>query len=231
MKKVDIEGVRNPIVYISIAIILGSVFWGFYKSEYIWLAALAVSLFFITVLLKSNFIFLIIIFLFFALSVFNNFNYYNLKIKEEFNGEIKILEVKSYCITGKFKERLINIEGGKNKFKIGDKVRVEGKFEKGLDFEKGIIGTIKINKINDVSDSLRRKLYRLREEVYENLNDNIGERKSALLCSMAFGYSDNIDEADREEMQNFGVIHVISVSGLHVALIYSILKKLFGIRL
>ena len=163
--------------------------------------------------------------------MFNNFNYYNLKIKEEFNGEIKILEVKSYCITGKFKERLINIEGGKNKFKIGDKVRVEGKFEKGLDFEKGIIGTIKINKINDVSDSLRRKLYRLREEVYENLNDNIGERKSALLCSMAFGYSDNIDEADREEMQNFGVIHVISVSGLHVALIYSILKKLFGIRL
>ena len=36
MKKVDIEGVRNPIVYISIAIMLGSVFWGFYKSEYIY---------------------------------------------------------------------------------------------------------------------------------------------------------------------------------------------------
>lgn len=230
MKKVDIEGVRNPIVYISIAIMLGSVFWGFYKSEYIWLAALAVSLFFIIVLLKSNFIFLIIIFLFFALSLFNNFNYYNLKLKEEFNGEIQISEVKSYYTIGKFKGRLINIEGGKNKFKIGDKIRIEGKFQENLDFERGIIGTIKISEINNVSDSLRRKLYRLREKVYEKLKENVGERKSALLCSMAFGYSDNIDEADREEMQNLGVIHVISVSGLHVALIYSILKKLFGIR-
>lgn len=160
MKKVDIEGVRNPIVYISIAIMLGSVFWGFYKSEYIWLAALAVSLFFIIVLLKSNFIFLIIIFLFFALSLFNNFNYYNLKLKEEFNGEIQISEVKSYYTIGKFKGRLINIEGGKNKFKIGDKIRIEGKFQENLDFERGIIGTIKISEINNVSDSLRRKLYR-----------------------------------------------------------------------
>lgn len=231
MNKIDVEGVRSPIIYISIAILLGSVFWGFYKSKYIWLAVLSVSLFFIVVFIKSNIAFLFITVLFFLLSIFNNFNYYNLKIKEDFKGEILVSEVKSYYTLGKYKGRLLYIEGGKDNLKRGDKINVEGSFTKDINFEMGIIGKITIDEIKGISDSLNRKLYRLREKVYKGLKENTGERKSALLCSMAFGYSDNIDEEDREEMKNLGVIHVISVSGLHVSLIYSVLKKLLGIRL
>lgn len=227
----DIERVRSPIIYICIAIILGSFTFGLYKNEYLWLAGVSVSLFFIVVYRKSNLSFLIITTLFFLLALFNNLIYYGLSINDEFKGEIQITEIKSYYTIGDFKGRLVYVEGFEDKFKVGEKINVKGKFSKELNIERGTIGTVKISKVNNVSETFKRKLYILREKVYENLKDNIGKRKSALVCSMAFGYSDNIDEEDRKEMQNLGIIHVISVSGLHVALIYSVLKRVFKLEI
>lgn len=231
MKIYDIEKVRNPIIYISIALILGSLFWGMYNNKYIWLAVLTVSLFFIVTYLNSNFSFLSIIILFFVLGVFNNFNYYNLTLGEGFTGDVVIEEVKPYYKMGNYKGRLVYIEGIKDEVKIGHKINVRGKFYEKIDFEKGTIGTLKVSHINGVEETLKRKLYKLREKIYEELKENIGERKSALVSSVAFGYTDNIDEEDEEEMRNLGVIHVISVSGLHVALIYSVLKRITGIKI
>ncbi|MFQ6999899.1 MAG: ComEC/Rec2 family competence protein [Clostridium sp.] len=45
------------------------------------------------------------------------------------------------------------------------------------------------------------------------------------MLSLAFGCSDYLDNEDSEDMRGMGVIHAVSVSGLHVALVYGILKK------
>ena len=136
MKIYDIEKVRNPIIYISIALILGSLFWGMYNNKYIWLAVLTVSLFFIVTYLNSNFSFLSIIILFFVLGIFNNFNYYNLRLREGFTGDIIIVEAKPYYKMGNYKGRLVYIEGTKDEVKIGHKINVTGKFCEKIDFER-----------------------------------------------------------------------------------------------
>ena len=56
----------------------------------------------------------------------------------------------------------------------------------------------------------------------------MGYRKAGLVSSIAFGYSDGLDSEDKSEMKNFGIIHSISVSGLHVAIVYGFLRVFVG---
>ena len=42
----DIEGVKNPIVYISLTLVFSSIFYGLY-NDYLWLAGISASFFII----------------------------------------------------------------------------------------------------------------------------------------------------------------------------------------
>lgn len=230
MKLVNIEEVNNPIIYISIAFISASLAFAFLESRYIWLAVLTVGLFFIFIKISTNYAFTLIIIIFFSLSIINNYIYYNLDITSDFNGSITVTEKKSYYAIGSYKGRLLYLEGDLKNIKTGQKIDLYGSFDKKIDFENGTLGSLKLLKVNSVCDTYKRKLYNLREKVFESLKNNIGERKSALISSVAFGYTDNLDEADKTDMQNLGVIHAVSVSGLHVALIFNLIKGLLGVK-
>ena len=82
--------------------------------------------------------------------------------------------------------------------------------------------------INKVDGDFITKLYDVKRNIYTRLEENLGKRKAGLIASIAFGYSDYLDEEDKEDMKNFGVIHSISVSGLHVAIVYGFLRIFMG---
>ncbi|MBD7909808.1 ComEC/Rec2 family competence protein [Clostridium cibarium] len=227
MKFKDIEKVNSPIVYIVLSFILGSVIYGLY-DKYLWLAVISASLFFVFTFFKSNMMFTIIVVAFFLLSLVDNVAYYKINFSNSFSGKVQIVEVKSYSKIATYKGKRFYLQGEGSKYKQGNNIYVEGELTKGIDKDKGILGSITVKKGRVLEKNLVSRLYDIREEIYEKLNNNLGRRKAALVSSLAFGFSDYLDEEDKEDMKNLGVIHAISVSGLHVALVFSFLRAFLG---
>ena len=60
---------------------------------------------------------------------------------------------------------------------------------------------------------------------------NEEERKAALITSVSFGYKGELNDDHKELMKSLGISHVISISGLHLVLVYNVLRKLLGVKL
>lgn len=226
MKFKDIEKVNRPIVYISLSLILGSIIYGIHDN-YLWLAVLSASLFFMFIYLNTNIMFTIITIVFFSVGLINNINYYRIDYNK-FSGKVQVVEEKTYSKIVSFKGKRFYLQEGDSKYSLGDNVYIEGELIEGVDKDKGILGTLKVQKAKILNKSLVSRLYDIREEIFTKLRENLGQRKAALVASLAFGYSDYLDSEDEEEMKNLGVIHAISVSGLHVALVFSLLRIFLG---
>lgn len=222
-----IEDIKRPILYISLSVIISSVIYGVYSINK-WFAVISAGLFFIFILKKTNKYFVLIIFGFFIIQFVNNYCYYNDLTECNVQGSIKIVKEYNGCYLGKINNRKVYINNIEKNIIPGKVLMIKGEIKKETDIEKGIVGNIKVKKYKIKKDSVFNKIFSLRNMVFEKLKSNLGQRKAALVCSMAFGYKDYLDAEDEEEMRNLGIIHVISVSGLHVAFIFLILKKLIG---
>lgn len=214
--------VKTPIIYISLTIIISSIVYGLY-FKYFLPAAIVAGCFFIFILFSTNKYFTIFIVIIFLIGIGININYYNVNINKNFIGKIRVIENKSYYKIISFKGKRLYIQDFQGE--LGEKFIIKGIFTKGVDREKGIIGNIKVNSSKKIKEDFRYKLYELRKKIYFKLEENIGKRKAGLILSLAFGCSDYLDNEDSEDMRGMGVIHAVSVSGLHVALVYGILKK------
>uniref|UniRef100_UPI002609A0AE ComEC/Rec2 family competence protein n=1 Tax=uncultured Clostridium sp. TaxID=59620 RepID=UPI002609A0AE len=71
-------------------------------------------------------------------------------------------------------------------------------------------------------------LSNFRENINEVYKESLGEKRGDLLASIVFGQDENLKEYDKELMNKLGIIHAVSVSGLHVGLIFLIFKKIFN---
>ena len=220
----QIENVKLPIIYISLSLVISSFCYGIYSSS-LWLAVLSAGLFFIYVIFDTNIYFGIIIIIFFILQWMINYNYYNLSLGNNIEGEIKIVEKNGYYIICDYKGRNFNIEGNIASLNVGDRIYINGHFIEGINKEKGIIGLIKIEKSKKLDGGFISSLYELRKEIFLKLEENIGRRKAGLISSLSFGYTEYLDTEDKQEMKSLGIIHAISVSGLHVALVFLIINK------
>jgi len=75
----------------------------------------------------------------------------------------------------------------------------------------------------------KRLLYSLREKVIRLLQQYIpGPRESALAEALLIGYKDDLDKGLLQSYSNTGVVHIIAVSGMHLALIYWVLNLLLA---
>lgn len=222
----EIEKVKMPIIYISLALILSTICYGIY-DKYLWLAVLIAGLFFIFLFFASNIYFTIVIIIFFILGGLINYNYYNLKINDNVSGSAVIIEKKNKIIC-EYKGRNFYFDESLSKYNVHDKFYFEGRFTENIDKEKGIIGTINVDQYKKLDKDLLGKIYQIRQKVFDELSKNIGQRKAGFVSALSFGYTEYLDSEDQKEMKNLGIIHAISVSGLHIVLIFSIVNKILG---
>lgn len=73
-----------------------------------------------------------------------------------------------------------------------------------------------------VSEKIRQKLLNIYRE------NNITEERFAILSALTLGYKDALDPETKQVFSMTGATHVLSVSGLHVAIVFIAVKLIFG---
>ncbi|MGL4571228.1 MAG: ComEC/Rec2 family competence protein [Clostridium sp.] len=220
----NIGKVKLAILYIAVTFLTSSLFYRYINSD-LWLALIIVSLLFLWVFLKEGIEFSIFLLGIFVIGIIININFYNIKVNNV--EKIRIERLYSYGGIGNINSRKVFLKGDLKGFCEGQEIISKGEFEKVLDKETGTIGEFKIESSKIIDKSIFTKLSKIKEDFKRELEKNIGMRKASLVTSIVFGRDSFLDSEDEEDMKKFGIIHALSVSGLHIGVIFLIFKKLF----
>lgn len=214
---------NNPLLYIFMVFLLASFTYEIYYYSKLAAILIAASLFFLIAFNTERHLkmFLPIIFM---IALMNNIFYYN--YTPEDNVEVRVVSLKYNSGIGEIKGRKVKIIIDDSADIIGSKIYAKGYFTRELNISKGIIGDFTILAYEKGKEDFSSALYSLRKELYEKIQIKLGARKAGIISSVAYGYGENIDNYDREKMKYYGISHAISVSGLHITMVYSIASLL-----
>ena len=222
------KGFNNPLPYIFIVFILSYFSYEIYSKNIILASFYVVSFFIFIMYFKGKYIMFILV-LFFVAALNNTICFYNYTPKEV--EEVRITEVKNYYGKGEVNGRIVSLSNINENIEVGNKILVKGKFTENKNISNGVIGDYKIEDYKVLKSDFIDKLYKRRKYVFESIESKLGERKAALITSVSFGYKGELNEDHKELMKNLGISHVISISGLHLVLVYNVLRKLLGVKL
>mgnify|MGYP005804674853 CR=1 FL=1 len=161
--------------------------------------------------------------------------------------KIKLLKGKNKnkCLYLKIdKKQEVNLE-------YGDKIFITGEFQEpqGMRNEGGfnykeylkslnIYGSVKAKNIKVIEkikgNIFMNFIYKISDEIKENIEEFMGEKYSGLLLGLLLGDSSKIDENIEENFKITSLTHILAVSGAQVSYIivamYSLLKRKIGIQ-
>jgi competence protein ComEC len=155
--------------------------------------------------------------------------YFYIEIPQSVN--IRITEKKSYYYLANYKGRKLILKGNISKLQEGEKVRVHGKFEKEMDLERGIVGVYKVKNYKYLKKDVIFHLYQIKRNIYFQFKQSMGEERASVIMSLCYGDTQYLSKEDKNQFQKLGVLHAVSVSGFHMAIIYEVLEKFIGLRL
>lgn len=219
-----LEEVSNPIIYIFSSIACSCICYGIY-SDLRGLSIFIAALFFAYILFYFGAEFCALMAIFFMIGIYVNISYY--AIPDKSKNIVRVVEINSYNTIGSVNGKNIVLDS-KYEFIQGRKYYIKGSIVNKPDKYKGIVGSVTPCKIEEQNDDYISRMYKFKNSIFDRLKENIGKRKAGLITSIAFGDSNNIDSEDKDDMKNYGIIHSVSVSGLHVAVIYGFLKCILG---
>lgn len=222
---------NKAIVYYTIMVFLGML------SGYLYFFNKVIALiFFITisgvmaVTIKNKYAILMIIFLILGFGLF--YQYFNIDVPRRGVYELKLDEYKEYYTEGEYKGRRakLNLPDNKEKIKEGSYIKGHGVFKKEISYENGFIGTIYIDTVKETRSGILQKIYEFKNYTIDSFKETLGDKRAAVINGVAYGMVDSIDEDTMNQLKTLGIIHVISVSGLHIALVFSAVEKVFGYK-
>lgn len=222
------KGFNNPLVYIFIVFILSSFIYELYSKNKLLAIFYTCSFFVFLFYFKGAYITSILI-LFFIVALNNITCFYSYTPSKV--EKIRIIEVKNFYGKGKIDGRIVNLSNIDKGIEVGNTLLVKGEFTENKNIGAGIIGDYKIENYKVLKPDLIDKLYKRRMKVFKSIENKLGKRKASLITSVSFGYKSELNEDYKELMKNLGISHVISISGLHLVLVYSVLRKLLGKKL
>lgn len=144
------------------------------------------------------------------------------------NTEVRILEVKGETALGSVSGRNILLNGNVKDLKVGYKTFITGSFKKQNIYERGIIGIYDIKSYEICEEDLKSLSYRLKEHINKSLAMSLTENEAALTRSLSFGDTSLLSEEQKLTFKNLGVVHAVSVSGLHISIIYKAVEGIAG---
>ena len=216
---------KRPLIYYCIAFLFGCYSALFILNNNFFGAALAASfLACIFITQKSKLSYVAAVFL--ILGYVNYYLYYSLVPPQNF--PIRIDKVQSYYSTGSYLGRKFVVKGNVQGVAEGEKLYINGSYVFNPQYDKGIIGDIEIKSISGRKKDFISKLYTFKRKLYEKYEANMGEKPAAEVMAACFGDDSYMGQDTMQEMSSLGIVHVISVSGLHMALIYKVCEMFLG---
>lgn len=218
----------RPMILIYINFVMGVCTFFIFQYFGILPALLFLTLAFIFLWRVKERHFTLVLAAFLLLGIFSCTLFYNIfnqgkvyRIVREENGY--------YLGTKSFKNYILY---SKTPLLIGERYYIEGTFEKEPEFNKGIVGIITGEKTRKLKSDIISKFQHIKNLYYESLMEaGLSEEEAAVLLALSVGDSNHISYESRISLNLLGIAHVISVSGLHLSLIYGVLKKLTGYKL
>lgn len=217
----------RPLIWYGAAIFMGSLSSLVLFNNKIIGAAFAASFLSAIYFTKEKKEFIIVL-LFFILGIISFANYFNIKVTD--TATIRITDQKYYYYMGNYKGRKIIIKGNVKGLYKGCKIDAKGIYKSDADYKRGIIGTYNIESYKLKNQDFISFLYKIKKNMYLNFSSRLGEEKSALLMALSFGDTSYLINSQKDEFNKLGVIHAISVSGFHMALIYGVMEKALGMK-
>ena len=223
----------RPMVQLYMGLLAGSIlyFANVYMGMFI---AAAWMIVYLIILMKARFeAYLTAVILGFTLLSFINCHLYFYSNSPEEIEVVRIEAARTGYYIASHKNKTIKLfvggsQGDKQEIQIGRKYLINGDFKSKPDYTKGISGEFYGESLMHLKEDLIYKGYKVKQELYEKVSKAIDEEGAGVILALSCGDSSYIDYSKREEFSFLGISHIISVSGLHVALIYNLLKKFTG---
>lgn len=217
----------RPLVFYAVSLYLGCISYILFK-DIAFLGAVLTASFLIIIFFTIEKRFFAIIISFFLLGFFSSLAYYNL-ISFDKIETIRVKEIKDFYSIGEIKGKKVILKGNIQGVLEGDKILVHGGFEEKGDYYRGIVGEFYVSKYKTYEKDAVSKLSEVKRKLFDKFNTNLGEEQAGFLMSICFGETNYLSENQKSEFQRLGVVHAISVSGFHMAVIYKVLEGFLGI--
>lgn len=217
---------NRPMAVYAVSILFGCLSALCFAQNIIIGAVITASFLAVTFFTFENKGILALSYLFVLLGFLSFFMYYNVNVNKEIT--FRVTQAGRYYSSCSYNHRNIEVKGNLEKVGNGSIVKAAGSFDYQRDYGKGIIGTFTIKSIKSEDKDYLTLLYNIKSDIYKNLKQNISDKDTAIIMSVCFGDTEYLDINQKNEFQKLGIIHAISVSGFHMAIVYGIFEAIFG---
>ncbi|WAG70057.1 ComEC/Rec2 family competence protein [Clostridium sp. CF011] len=220
----------RPLVYYAITILMGCLTCLILINNPILGAVIAASFLAIMFFTIDKKFFYIVV-CFFIIGTINYYSYFNTNLPSKQKLKVRISEKSTYYCTAKYDNKKIVLEGDIFELTQGRSFWINGNFRKLAVYERGIVGTYTVKNYKICNEDLISKIESFRRGLYEKFSEVLGKEKSALVMAVCFGDSGYIEKTQKEDFKKLGISHVISVSGLHMSIVYKALEIIMGYKI
>ncbi|MGH4125868.1 MAG: ComEC/Rec2 family competence protein [Clostridium sp.] len=179
--------------------------------------------------IDKKFFYLIVCF--FIISAINYYAYFNINLPKSQKLKVRISDKNNYYCYAKSSNKKIILKGNIFGLTEGRNVWIRGNFKKMAVYERGIVGTYIVNDYKICNEDLISKIESFRRDLYKKFSVVLGKEKTALVMAVCFGDSGFIEKTQKEDFKKLGISHVISVSGLHMSIVYKALEIISGYKI
>lgn len=220
-------GLSKPTVAYFIAMIVGSLDFVLFKINFF--MGFIFCIIFILIVIKTIEIrFSIIITLFFLFSFLNIMEYFNFNLNNDGIYKIRVEKNYGYFATGSYFGRKISLIGDMKSIKEGCSYYIKGEYKNKIEIESGTVGELSISENKKCQYDALYYLTLFKKNVSNKFINLLGTDKGSIVLSLCFGETDDLSNISKENFKNLGIIHAISVSGFHIAMVFKIIAIVFG---
>jgi competence protein ComEC len=219
----------RPLMYYATTIFMGCVTCLILINNPILGAVIAAS--FLAIMyftIERRFFYLVVCF--FIIGTVNYYAYFNVNLPNAQSLKVRVSEKSKYYCIAKVGNKKIVLEGNVFELTEGRNVWIKGDFYKKAVYERGVVGTYKVNDYKIYNEDLISKIESFRRDLYEKFSKRLGKEKSAIVMAVCFGDSGYIEKTQKEDFKKLGISHVVSVSGLHMSIVYKALEFVIGYK-
>ena len=113
--------------------------------------------------------------------------------------------------------------------KIGMILNLDGEIKKLIYYDVGVVGEIKNYKINEFKTDFVYKFINMKNVIKDFFVMKFGDEKGNILSGLTFGDTSGLDKEYKNDLKSLGLVHILSVSGFHMNLIFMFISKILSV--